>query len=286
MTQAYLPQLRGNLALGSQTGEAQYLEAVNQLPLLTAEEEHALALRIQESQDTLAAQQLVLANLRHVVPIARSYLGYGLPLADLIQEGNVGLMKAIKRFDPAQGVRVMTFAVHWIKAEINDYVIRNWRIVKMATTKAQRKLFFKLRGMKKALGHVSEAEAREIAEDLGVKPHEVLAMDARFSQSDLSVDVDEHDEDSQFSPLALPALEATPEEFMIYDTETERNHQLMELALEALDERSRDIISVRWLQEDSKVTLKDLADKYGISIERVRQIEKQAMAKMKNLMIA
>ncbi len=280
-----LPIIAPPRNLSPYSGDARYLETINQFPVLTPQEEQAFARKFKEEGDMEAAQALVLCNLRYVVPIARGYMGYGLPLADLIQEGNVGLMKAVRRFDPDQGVRLMTFAVHWIKAEINDYVIKNWRIVKMATTKAQRKLFFKLRGLKKSLGSVSEEEARQIAEDLGVKVEEVLAMDARFTQADVPVELENEDEDKPQTPLALPSPDPTPEEALIEFTENARYHQLMELALENLDERSRDIIESRWLNEDSKVTLKDLAEKYGVSIERIRQIEQQAMAKMKNLML-
>ncbi len=257
-----------------------YISAVNSLPVLDADAERALAQRLRDSNDLEAAQQLVLSNLRHVVHIARGYLGYGLPFADLIQEGNIGLMKAVKRFDPAVGVRLISFAVHWVKSEIHEYVVRNWRMVKVATTKAQRKLFFNLRRLKGRLGWMNRAEVAAVAKDLNVKPEEVLQMEARLAGADVSfsatpADGDEHYVPEDYLADSRDALaEIENEEF------TAHREQAMKQALEGLDARSRDIVQRRWLK-DEKEGLQELADEYGISAERVRQIEAASMKRLR-----
>lgn len=263
-----------------------YVSYVNQLPLLSQEEEQALAQRLQEHQDLDAAKQLILGNLRYVVKIAKGYLGYGLPLADLIQEGNIGLMKAVKRFDPKVGVRLVTFAVHWIKSELHEFVVRNWRIVKIATTKAQRKLFFNLRSLKKRLGWMNTAEVNEIAKDLGVKPEEVREMEMRLYHSDTSFDSHGEEDDDHLpmpadyltDPQGSPTLQFENEEYQ------SRNSDSLHEALQQLDQRSQDILQSRWLNDD-KITLQDLANKYQISAERVRQLEQQAMQKLKTMLV-
>jgi RNA polymerase sigma-32 factor len=262
-----------------------YIERVSRIPVLTREEELELARRLQTGGDLESARQLVLSHLRFVVHIARGYGGYGLPMGDLIQEGNVGLMKAVKRFDPNVGVRLVSFAVHWIRAEIHEYVLRNWRLVKIATTKAQRKLFFNLRRFKKNLGWLTESETRAIAADLGVTAAEVTDMEQRLSSRDLSFDPapDADDEDGAYSPSAyLPHPEADPsvavEREQWDDDTTERLSQ----ALGTLDERSRHILRSRWMTEE-KATLHELADRYGVSAERIRQIEANAIKKLRGL---
>jgi RNA polymerase sigma-32 factor len=257
-----------------------YITAVNALPLLDAAAERRLALRLRDDQDLDAAQQLVLSNLRHVVHIARGYLGYGLPFADLVQEGNIGLMKAVKRFDPEVGVRLISFAVHWVKSEIHEYIVRNWRMVKIATTKAQRKLFFNLRRLKGRLGWMNRAEVEAVARDLNVRPEDVLQMEARLSGADLSFNATPEDGDGHYVPedYLADTRDALAE---IEDEEwTARREQTMKHALEDLDARARDIVQRRWLQ-DEKEGLQALADKYGISAERVRQIESASMKKLR-----
>ena len=262
-----------------------YLQVINQFPVLTPEEERELAKRWYYDKDPEAARKLVLASLRYVVPIARSYAGYGLPLADLIQEGNIGLMKAVKRFNPEQNVRLMTFAVHWIRAEINEYIIKNWRIVKTATTKAQRKLFFKLRGAKKALEWFGEKEAERVAEELGVTKEDVLEMDSRLYGQDVSIDPTPEDEENDRPALVLASSEPDPETQLAEEQENTLRLEKMRSALATLDERSRDILQQRWLSE-KKTGLKELAEKYGVSMERIRQIEKQAIRKLQQQMNA
>lgn len=260
-----------------------YLHYINQIPLLSQEEEFDLATRLQKNNELEAAKRLILAHLRYVARIAKGYLGYGLPLADLIQEGNVGLMKAVKRFDPTMGVRLVTFAMHWIKAEIHEYILRNWRIVKVATTKAQRKLFFNLRNLKKHLGWMSHQEVNDIANDLGVKPETVREMEMRLTTSDASFEShSEHDDDEPvFAPAAyLEDQRYNPEHQLENANWQEQSNETIYQALEQLDERSQDIIRTRWLDED-KLTLQDLAEKYQISAERVRQLEKNAMQKIR-----
>jgi RNA polymerase sigma-32 factor len=260
-----------------------YMSHVNQIPMLTQEEEFALADRLHKNQDITAAKQLVLPHLRYVVRIAKGYLGYGLPLNDLIQEGNIGLMKAVKRFNPTIGARLATFAIHWIKAEIHEFILRNWRIVKVATTKAQRKLFFNLRSMKKQLGWLTENEIHEVANDLKVKPETVREMEMRLHTSDTAFDShDDDDEDSHsFSPAGYledhrynPAVQLEKNDW------SEQSGSALQEALSHLDTRSQEIITARWLDND-KLTLQDLADKYQVSAERIRQLEKIAMQKLK-----
>ena len=265
-----------------------YIQAVNRFPLLTAEQEIELGRRWKASQDIDAAGQLVMSHLRLVVAVSRNYLGYGLPQADLIQEGNVGLMKAVRRFDPERGVRLVSFALHWIKAEIHEHILRNWRLVKVATTKAQRKLFFNLRSMKKRSAALTHAEANDIAETLGVKPEEVLEMETRLTGQDLSLDpTPTADDESPTSPIAWLADDAEdPSQVLEREQiETRRSDGLKD-ALGRLDARSRRIIEARWLREDDPATLQQLADEYGVSAERIRQIEVAAMKKMRKALAA
>ncbi len=265
-----------------------YISAVNSIPMLTAEEESTLGEQIHDGSDLNAAQRMIMSHLRFVVHIARGYRGYGLPQGDLIQEGNIGLMKAVKRFDPEKKVRLVSFAVHWIKAEIHEYILRNWRIVKIATTKAQRKLFFNLRRKKKRLGWFSDAEVNIVAEELCVTKKDVLQMEARLTYQDNSYDgYDE--EDSESTPIIpanyLESAEPTPEDSFFTSTTKQTESRLLHTALATLDDRSRDIVSQRWLSDD-KQTLKNLAGKYDISAERVRQLENNAMKKLKATMTA
>ena len=262
-----------------------YLDRVSRIPVLSREEEHELAVRFRRDDDLNAARQLVLAHLRFVVHIARGYGGYGLPVGDLIQEGNVGLMKAVKRFDPALNVRLVSFAVHWIRAEIHEYVLRNWRLVKIATTKAQRKLFFNLRRLKKNLTWLSAEETAAVARDLGVTPSEVTEMEKRLAARDMSFDpTPEADEEETYSPAAyLPAPNADPAERVESAEWEDDSSARLHGALEQLDNRSRDIVERRWMNED-KATLHELADKYGVSAERIRQIESNALGKLKGFM--
>ena len=264
-----------------------YMQTVNTIPVLTPEEEKKLAEAFFYEQDLDAARQLVLAHLRFVVHLAKTYTGYGLPVADLIQEGNVGLMKAVKRFDPARGVRLVSFAVHWIKAEMHEYILRNWRIVKIATTKAQRKLFFNLRSSKKSLGWLTNDEAKAMAEDLGVSVSEVHRMEGRLTSSDIAFDMsDDDDDDTYISPSQyLEDISADPARVLENQDWEESNNYGLHTALDKLDDRSRDILQQRWLN-DEKLTLHELAEKYGISPERVRQLEKNAMNKIKSYMTA
>jgi RNA polymerase sigma-32 factor len=262
-----------------------YIDRVSQIPVLSKEDEIALAVRFRSEADLDAARQLVLSHLRFVVHIARGYLGYGLPMGDLVQEGNVGLMKAVKRFDPTVGVRLVSFAVHWIRAEIHEYVLRNWRLVKVATTKSQRKLFFNLRKMKKNLAWLSEAETAAVARDLGVDVADVREMEQRLSARDMSFDpTPESDEEESYSPaMYLPASNADPAVEVENEEWEEDSTERLSMALEKLDERSRSILKRRWMTED-KATLHELADEYGISAERVRQVESNAINKLKGLM--
>jgi RNA polymerase sigma-32 factor len=264
-----------------------YAERVRVIPVLTREEEQALALRFRDADDLEAARTLVMSHLRFVLHIARGYVGYGLPMGDLVQEGNVGLMKAVKRFNPDQGVRLVSFAVHWIRAEIHDYVLRNWRLVKVATTKSQRKLFFNLRRMKKNLAWLTHEETQAVARDLGVTPAEVTEMEKRLSARDLSFDpTPESDDEEAWGPsLYLPAPGADP---AIQAEETEWDADLRDRlgsAVRRLDARSQDILRRRWINEE-KATLHELADEYGISAERVRQVEAAALKRLKVMMAA
>ncbi|MCM8855029.1 MAG: RNA polymerase sigma factor RpoH [Candidatus Thiodiazotropha sp.] len=260
-----------------------YISAAFQLPMLSAEEEHSLAIRLRDHKDLQAAQTLITSHIRFVVRVARNYSGYGLALPDLIQEGTVGLMKAVKRFNPDMGVRLVSFAVHWIKAEIHEYILKNWRIVKVATTKSQRKLFFNLRSSKKRLGWFSKQEVDDVAQDLGVKPETVLEMESRLSGQDIAFDGPLHDNDDQIT--ATPAgylsdMRMEPASLLeSSDSETQMKQRLI-AAMKGLDERSREILEARWLGE-KKSTLHELADRFQVSAERIRQIEKNAMNKLK-----
>lgn len=273
-----------NLPIGSLEA---YIHRVNNIPLLSAEEEFDYATRVQEEGDLEAARSLVLAHLRYVVKVARGYLGYGLSLSDLIQEGNVGLMKAVKRFDPKIGVRLVSFAVHWIKAEIHEFVLQNWRIVKVATTKAQRKLFFNLRHMKKRLGWLNKEEVDAVAEDLGVTPEDVLVMEQRLNAMDESYDAPDADDEDGFRVAPADYLHdnrSNPAVLFEQAHTDEHDHDRLHSALASLDERSQDILRQRWLSEDKSSTLQTLAQQYGVSAERVRQLEQAAMKKLRALM--
>jgi RNA polymerase sigma-32 factor len=264
-----------------------YLERVSHIPVLSREQEVELAQQFRLSQDLSAARQLVLSHLRFVVHIARSYSGYGLPLGDLVQEGNVGLMKAVKRFDPGMGVRLVSFAVHWIRAEIHEYVLRNWRLVKVATTKSQRKLFFNLRRYKKTLGWLSDAETRAVAKDLGVTTQEVTEMEKRLTSRDMSFDPapDADDEEGGYSPAAyLRHPDADPAQQLEREQFDDDSSERLAVALNQLDARSQHILRTRWMAED-KATLQDLAEHYGVSAERVRQIENNAIKKLRALIV-
>ncbi len=286
MTAAALVARNPDLALAGPVGSLDaYLERVSRIPVLTREEERELALRFHRDNDLDAARKLVLAHLRFVVHIARGYAGYGLAIGDLIQEGNVGLMKAVKRFDPSLNVRLVSFAVHWIRAEIHEYVLRNWRLVKVATTKAQRKLFFNLRRFKKNLGWLSGEETRAVARDLGVTPAEVTEMEQRLAARDVAFDpIPEDDEETTFSPAAfLPAPASDPAESVEEAEWQSDSAGRLYQALDRLDDRSRDILQRRWIGDD-KATLHELADKYGVSAERIRQIESNALSKLRTIM--
>ena len=257
-----------------------YIAAAKRFPILTEEEEFRLATRFRDENDVEAARQLVLSHLRLVISIARGYLGYGLPHADLIQEGNIGLMKAVKRFDPNQGVRLVSFAIHWIKAEIHEYVLRNWRMVKLATTKAQRKLFFNLRSMKPGSEALTPAQVADVAHQLNVKPEEVVEMETRLSGHDIALEANNDDEED-FAPIAyLEDSRSEPTRVLERRAHDHLQSDGLQTALANLDERSRRIVEARWLTEDP-ATLHDLASEFGVSAERIRQIESKAMQKMK-----
>jgi RNA polymerase sigma-32 factor len=285
MTSALVAKPTGLIFAGPVGSLDAYIDRVSQIPVLTKEDEVALAIRFRSEADLDAARQLVLSHLRFVVHIARGYLGYGLPMGDLVQEGNVGLMKAVKRFDPGVGVRLVSFAVHWIRAEIHEYVLRNWRLVKVATTKSQRKLFFNLRRMKKNLAWLSEEETQAVARDLGVEVSDVREMEQRLSARDMSFDpTPESDEEESYSPaMYLPASNADPAIEVEREEWEEDSSDRLTIALEKLDERSRSILKRRWMT-DNKATLHELADEYGISAERVRQVETNAISKLKGMM--
>jgi RNA polymerase sigma-32 factor len=263
-----------------------YIQAVNRFPLLTAEQEVDLGRRWRASEDVDAARQLVMSHLRLVVAVSRNYLGYGLPQADLIQEGNVGLMKAVRRFDPERGVRLVSFALHWIRAEIHEYILRNWRLVKVATTKAQRKLFFNLRSMKTHAGALTTGEAAEIARTLGVKPEEVVEMEMRLAGQDIALDPTPNaDDEAPTSPIAWLADDAEEPSQTLERVQIEtRRSEGLKGALGKLDARSRRIIEARWLREEDQATLQELADEYGVSAERIRQIESKALKQMRGAM--
>ena len=265
----------------------QYIQSVNRMPMLSEQQEVDLATRLRDDGDVDAARQLVMSHLRVVVAIARGYLGYGLPHADLIQEGNIGLMKAVKRFDPARGVRLVSFAIHWIKAEIHEYILKNWRLVKIATTKAQRKLFFNLRGMKKDSTTLQPAEVQSIATQLGVKPEEVVEMETRLTGRDIPLDAGSDDDDERFAPIAyLPDPHAEPSEVLAQTQLAQLQDTGLKSALASLDDRSRTIVQRRWLTEGDSATLHELAAEYGVSAERIRQIEAKAMQKMRGMLAA
>ncbi|HEY5644131.1 MAG TPA: RNA polymerase sigma factor RpoH [Woeseiaceae bacterium] len=277
-----------NLVLAGPVGSLDaYIQAVGAIPVLSREDEQALANRFRDDGDLEAARELVMAHLRFVVHIAKGYTGYGLPLADLIQEGNVGLMKAVKRFDPAYEVRLVSFAVHWIRAEIHEFVLKNWRIVKVATTKAQRKLFFNLRKAKKSLAWLSAEETAAVAKDLGVTVREVTEMEQRLHSRDAIFDpAPDADEDSNYTPAAyLPSPDADPARIVEKADWNEDATERMIDALDTLDDRSRRILEERWLSE-KKLTLHELADEYGVSAERIRQIEANAIKKLRTAMAA
>ncbi len=269
-----------------------YIQAINRLPLLTAEQETELATRFRDTEDLSAARQLVLSHLRLVVSIARGYLGYGLPHADLIQEGNVGLMKAVKRFDPDRGVRLVSFAMHWIKAEIHEYILKNWRLVKVATTKAQRKLFFNLRSLKTGSSTLSPDQVNAMAKELNVKPEEVVEMEMRLSGGDVAIEGQIDDGEESFAPIAYLKDEHNEPTQILAARQKDRLHnEGITAALDKLDERSRRIVEARWLNEETdgsvgQATLHDLAYEFGVSAERIRQIEVAAMKKMKTALAA
>ncbi|NTV88059.1 MAG: RNA polymerase sigma factor RpoH [Burkholderiaceae bacterium] len=264
-----------------------YIQTVNRYPMLSLEEEQRLAHAWHDKQDVEAARQLVLSHLRVVVSVARHYLGYGLPHADLIQEGNVGLMKAVKRFDPDRGVRLVSFALHWIRAEIHEYVLKNWRLVKIATTKAQRKLFFNLRSLKQSLNSLTVQEADAMARELNVSRKDVLEMETRLSGHDVSIDPLVDDGEESYSPLAyLASPDENPAQVLEREQTERLQHTGLVTALENLDERSRHIIKARWLTEGEAATLHELAAQYGVSAERIRQIEARALQKMRALIPA
>jgi RNA polymerase sigma-32 factor len=289
MTGTALALPNSSLALTGPVGSLDaYIAQVSAIPMLSREDELALARRYRDHDDLDAARDLVMSHLRFVVHIARGYLGYGLPVGDLIQEGNVGLMKAVKRFDPDMGVRLVSFAVHWIRAEIHEFVIRNWRLVRVATTKAQRKLFFNLRRMKKNLAWLSDDETRAVAGELGVEPREVREMEQRLSSRDLSFDPapDTDDEESFVSPsLYLPSAELDPATAIEKEQWDGAVAESLSAAIGTLDERSRAVVRARWLAEENR-TLQDLADDYGVSAERIRQIESVALKKLRAAMVS
>jgi RNA polymerase sigma-32 factor len=291
MSMALAPAVLGGttaLALRGPVGSLDaYIETVSRIPVLAREEEVRLATRYRDEGDLEAARQLVLSHLRFVVHIARGYSGYGLPMGDLVQEGNVGLMKAVKRFDPTVGVRLVSFAVHWIRAEIHEYVLRNWRLVKIATTKAQRKLFFNLRKAKKNLAWLTAEETRAVARDLGVTPAEVSQMEPRLAARDVAFDPapDADDEDGTYTPAAyLPAPDADPAVAVERDEWEDASSARLKHALATLDDRSRAIVERRWLVDEGKATLHELAGEYSVSAERIRQIEANALKKLKSAM--
>jgi RNA polymerase sigma-32 factor len=275
-----LPALPAPTAVGSIDS---YIQAVSRFPMLSAEEELSYARRFRNDADLEAARQLVLSHLRLVVAVARGYLGYGLQHADLIQEGNIGLMKAVKRFDPERGVRLVSFAIHWIKAEIHEFILRNWRLVRIATTKAQRKLFFNLRSMKQGLSALTPAEVETVANELRVKPEEVVEMETRLSGQEVSLEPPADDDDETFAPIAYLASdpEAEPSRVLEADESRRLKSEGLKAALDSLDGRSRRIIERRWLVEKDPATLHELADEFGVSAERIRQIEAKALTKMR-----
>lgn len=275
------------LTLPQDANLAGFLKVANSAPVLSAEHEAQLARRYRDENDVEAARELVLSQLRHVIHVAKGFTGYGLPVSDLIQEGNIGLMKAVKNFDPERGIRLVSYAVHWIKAEIYEYVLKNWKIVKVATTKSQRKLFFNLRKARKSLNAMSEQETQDLASNLDVPVKTVREMEQRMTSTDVAFDGRDSDDDEfTTSPSAyLPDMRYNPEELVSKAQTGDNNRDALYKAIEGLDDRSKDILQRRWLN-DSKATLHDLAAEYGVSAERIRQIEKRAMEKMKGQLIA
>ena len=285
--QATMP-LPASVPMPMPTGSLEaYVQTVNRIPMLSADEERALAVRWREHQDLEAARQLVLSHLRLVVAVARGYLGYGLPHADLIQEGSIGLMKAVKRFDPDRNVRLVSFAIHWVKAEIHEYILRNWRLVRLATTKAQRKLFFNLRSMKTGLAPMTSQDIERVARELRVKPEEVAEMETRLSGQDLAFEAD-HDDEEAYAPANYLAADRDAEP--LAQLEAKQSEQVrsagLDQALKTLDERSRRIIESRWLREKNALTLHELAAEFKVSAERIRQIEAKALEKMRKALPA
>ena len=272
--------------LGSIDSYDRYMQSIRTIPSLTAEEEMALGMRLKKSNDLEAAKTLILSHLKLVAKVAKGYSGYGLPQSDLVQEGNIGLMKAVKRFDPERGVRLVSFAIYWIEAEIQEYIVKNWRLVKTATTKAQRKLFFNLRSMKKTLQPLKSDEINSIAKELNVKPEDVREMEYRFNGNEISLDYgSEESEDDVYRPIAYLKDEAPePSEQMEIDQSESNSLSTLKTALLSLDERSRLILEERWLKDKDASTLHELADKLGVSAERIRQIEQSAMKKIKSLL--
>ncbi|HUO44461.1 MAG TPA: RNA polymerase sigma factor RpoH [Burkholderiales bacterium] len=261
-----------------------YIQTVNRFPLLSQQQELELARRFRQHDDLDAARQLIVSHLRLVVAVARGYRGYGLPQSDLIQEGNIGLMKAVKRFDPERGVRLVSFAMHWIRAEIHEFILRNWRLVKIATTKAQRKLFFNLRSMKRGLDTLGSEEVKAIAKTLGVKPEEVVEMETRLGGHDIALEPVDDSDGEGYAPINyLPAEDAEPGRIIEHEEAARLRHQGLEKALAGLDARSRRIIEARWLREKDTATLHELADEFGVSAERIRQIEQKALQKMRGV---
>ena len=273
------------LPIPSATGSLDgYISTVNRFPILTQQEETDLARRLRDHEDLDAARQLIVSHLRVVVSVARGYLGYGLPQADLIQEGNIGLMKAVKRFDPERGVRLVSFAVHWIRAEMHEFILRNWRMMKIATTKAQRKLFFNLRSMKPGLNTLGHAEVQAMAKTLGVKPEEVVEMETRLGGQDIALEPLNDDAEESYAPIAyLADTNSEPGRVLEHAQEERLKSAGLAHAVESLDPRSRRIIEARWLREKDQATLHDLAAEFGVSAERIRQIEHKAMQKMRGL---
>ena len=289
-TSAATGMVANNLPIPSALGSLDaYIGAVHQIPVLTVEDEQSLARRFRDAEDLDAARELVHSHLRFVVHVARGYNGYGLQLGDLIQEGNIGLMKAVKRFDPEMGVRLVSFAVHWIRAEMHEFILKNWRIVKVATTKAQRKLFFNLRKSKTRLGWMNDAEVTAVAADLNVSKREVLEMESRLSGRDIGFDAPSDDDDDHAPPSPGAYLMTQEEDpSQAYEREDSEGNklELLREGMAGLDKRSRDIVMRRWLDDENKITLQELADEYGVSAERIRQIEANALKKMKALFAA
>lgn len=270
------------ISLNQDASLASFIQVANSAPVLSQEDEYKLAKKYQDEQDVESARKLVVSHLRNVIHVAKRFTGYGLPVADLIQEGNIGLMKAVKNYNPDHGVRLVSYAVHWIKAEIYEYVLKNWKMVKVATTKAQRKLFFNLRKSRKSLASMTAKETKQLAEDLDVPEKTVREMEVRMTSSDVAFDGPDNDDEFVSSPSGyLPDMRYNPEELVIANQTESNNNNALHGAIAKLDDRSRDILLRRWLNDENKATLNELADEYGVSAERIRQIEKRAMEKIK-----